>query len=92
MAPPPHSERLNLGIALYGLRVGAATTVLTTGASFLVGCVVSIAGNMGLVHLGEYQPWLPIIGLEYGLVAGVIFGIVAAVVACQSRLRRTPSE
>jgi len=88
---PPYSERLNIRIVLHGLRVGAATTVLTTAVAFLVGVIASTAGNMGLVHLGEYQPWLPIIGLEYGLVAGVIFGIVATVVACRSRLRRRPT-
>jgi hypothetical protein len=26
------------------------------------------------IHLGEYQPWLPLIGLEYGFPLGIVVG------------------
>jgi hypothetical protein len=34
---------------------------------------------MGWIHLGEYQPWLPLIGLEYGFPLGIIIGVIIAV-------------
>jgi hypothetical protein len=31
---------------------------------------------MGLIHLGEHQPWLPLIGLEYGFALGIAIGLI----------------
>jgi hypothetical protein len=72
----PYSTRRKIRIVLYGLAAGAAATVLTSAALFLVGIALAILGNMGWLHLGEYQPWLPIIGLEYGFILGIIIGSV----------------
>jgi hypothetical protein len=55
-----------------GIVLGVA--VLTSAALFLLGVATSLLGNMGWVHLGEYQPWLPLIGLEYGFPLGIIIG------------------
>jgi hypothetical protein len=41
-----------------------------------------------LIHLGEYQPWLPIIGLEYGFFLGIVFGVIVGWKVCASRLRK----
>jgi hypothetical protein len=35
-------------------------------------------GNIGWIHLGEYQPWLPLIGLEYGFPLGIVIGVIVA--------------
>jgi hypothetical protein len=33
---------------------------------------------MGWIHLGEYQPWLPPIGLEYGFPIGIVVGTIVS--------------
>ncbi|MFY9948661.1 MAG: hypothetical protein WA261_20125 [Candidatus Sulfotelmatobacter sp.] len=62
----------NVGIVLAG-------AILTSSALFLLGVVTSLAGNKGWVHLGEYQPWLPLVGLEYGVPLGIIIGVIVAI-------------
>jgi hypothetical protein len=57
----------------------------------LVGLLLSLIGNAGWIHLGEYQPWMPTIGVEYGLVPGIIIGVIVSWKFCWSRLR-TPDE
>jgi hypothetical protein len=52
--------------------------VLTSAALFLLGIATSLLGNMGWIHLGEYQTWLPLIGLEYGFPLGIIIGLIVA--------------
>jgi hypothetical protein len=52
--------------------------VVTSAALFLLGIATSLLGNMGWIHLGEYQPWLPLIGFEYGLPLGIIIGVIVA--------------
>jgi hypothetical protein len=52
--------------------------VLTSAALFLLGVITSLVGNMGWIHLGEYQPWLPLIGLEYGFALGIAIGLIVA--------------
>lgn len=52
--------------------------VLTSAALFVLGVTITLVGNMGWVSLGEYQPWLPLIGLEYGFVLGIAIGVVVA--------------
>ena len=53
--------------------------MLSSAALFLVGVATSLIGNMGWIHLGEYQPWLPLIGLEYGFPLGIIIGVIVVV-------------
>ena len=53
--------------------------MLTSAALLLLGIATSLLGNMGWIHLGEYQPWLPLIGLEYGLPLGIIIGVIVVV-------------
>jgi hypothetical protein len=36
-------------------------------------------GNIGWTHFGEYGPWLPLIGLEYGFPMGIIIGVIVAI-------------
>jgi hypothetical protein len=50
--------------------------LIMSAASFLIGVGFALAGNRGLIHLGEYQPWLPLIGLEYGFVVGLVLGVI----------------
>jgi len=64
-----------IGIVLYGLAVGIGTALGTSAACSVIGIATSeIAQSTGWIHLGEYQPWLPIIGLEYGFFLGLIIG------------------
>ena len=53
--------------------------MLTSATLLLLGIGASLLGNMGWIHLGEYQPWLPLIGLEYGFLLGIIVGVIVAV-------------
>jgi len=53
--------------------------LLTSAALFLLGLIVSLAGNKGWIYLGESLPWLPLIGLEYGFVLGIIIGMIVVV-------------
>ena len=55
-----------------------SAAVLTSAALFLLALItISIAGRMGW-GLGENGPWLPLIGLEYGLLLGVIIGAIVS--------------
>lgn len=92
MRKPAYSNALNFAIILWGVRAGVYALAVTTAASFLVGVLITIAGSARLVHLGEYQPWMPIIGLEYGFVAGIVVGLVVGWMASLSCLRRAPNE
>ena len=60
-----------------GIVLGVA--VLTSATLLLLGVATSLSGNMGWIHVGEYQPWLPLIGLEYGFPIGIILGVIVAV-------------
>jgi hypothetical protein len=41
--------------------------LLTSAACLVLGIAISLtAQSTGWIHLEEHQPWLPIIGLEYG--------------------------
>jgi hypothetical protein len=64
-----------IGIVIYGLAVGLCTALGTSAVLLLLGIAISLfAQSTGWIHLGEYQPWLPMIGLEYGFFLGVILG------------------
>jgi hypothetical protein len=55
-----------------------SAAVLTSAGLFLLGLItISMAGRMGW-GLGEYGPWLPLIGLEYGLLLGIIIGAIVS--------------
>jgi hypothetical protein len=84
----PLSFPQKVGVILYGLVVGACTALVTSAALCLLGVVISLfAQYTGIIHLGEYQPWLPIVGLEYGFFLGIVFGVIVGVKVCASRLR-----
>jgi hypothetical protein len=63
---------IRVGIIVLGV------AVRTSGALFLLGVATTFVGNMGWIHLGEYQPWLPLAGLEYGFILGIIIGVIVA--------------
>jgi hypothetical protein len=92
MRKPPYSPTLTFAIILWGLRAGLYTLVVTTAFSFLCGVVITLAGNAGLVNLGEGQPWVPIGTTWFGFLAGIIFGIVVGSLACLERMRRDLPE
>lgn len=69
-----------------GIVLGGA--VLTAASLFLLGAATSLVGDMGWIHLGENQPWLPLIGLEYGFPLGIIIGAIVA----SKRLRTRPDR
>jgi sterol desaturase/sphingolipid hydroxylase (fatty acid hydroxylase superfamily) len=48
-------------IRILGIALGVG--VLTSVVLFLLGLAASLLGNMGWIHLGEYQPWLPLMGV-----------------------------
>ena len=78
------------GIITYELIAGLSTIVVTAfSAAFLGLCISLFAQYTGLIHLGEYGPWLPIIGAEYGLLPGGVIGVVVCWKVCKSRLRDT---
>ncbi len=76
---------LKFETAIRGAIAIVGTAVLTSAACFAVGIAISLAGNAGWFHLGEYQPWLPLIGLEDGFVLGLVLGVILRV-----RSRRSP--
>ena len=55
-----------------------ATAVLTSAALFLLGLTTVVIAEYIHWGLGEYGPWLPLIGLEYGLFLGIIIGAIAS--------------
>ena len=61
-------------IKTFGIALGMGA--LTSVVLLLLGLGASLLGNMGWIHLAEYQPWLPIAGLEYGFPLGIIIGII----------------
>jgi hypothetical protein len=85
----PQSPLQKIAIVIYGL-VAAVPAAMGTSAVFLVlGIAVSLfAQSTGWIHLGEYQPWLPVIGLEYGFIPGVVIGAFVCWKVWRTRLER----
>lgn len=81
-----------VGAVLSGLVAGMGVALATSAALSLVGVGIAEAGNAGWIHLGEYQPWLPIIGLEQGFLLGLVLGAIVCWRVWRSRLGRAPSE
>jgi hypothetical protein len=78
--------------ALRKVGIILGTAVITSATSFLVGVAFSLAGNKGWIHLGEYQPWLPIIGLEYGFFLGIVLGVIIWKKSDRSRASKRLSQ
>jgi hypothetical protein len=71
----PQSAIQKTGIVIVGLVAGVLAAVGTSAVCLVLGIAISLfAQSTGWIHLGEYQPWLPIIGLEYGFIPGVAIG------------------
>ena len=90
----PLSTPQKIGVIFYGLVVGVGTTFGISAGLFLMGLTVSLfAQYTGFPHLGEYQPWLAIAGLEYGFFLGIPVGAVVAWRVARSRLSdQKPSD
>jgi hypothetical protein len=84
----PLSLPQKVGVILYGSVVAACTALVTSATLCIFGVAISLlAQYTGIIHLGEYQPWLPIAGLEYGFFLGIVLGVIVGVKVCSSRLR-----
>jgi hypothetical protein len=71
----PQSPLQKIGVVFYGLAIGVGTALCTSATFLVLGVTISlIAQSTVWIHLGEYQPWLPIIGLEYGFFLGLVIG------------------
>jgi hypothetical protein len=84
----PLSVPQKIGVVLGGFLVGAATAFVTS----IVGCLLGIAVDWfalhtQLIHLAEYQSWLPVIGLFYGFYIGVVAGLIVWWRFCAKRFR-----
>lgn len=76
-----------IGIVIYGLAAGLCTAFGTSAVLLALGIAISLfAQSTGWIHLGEYQPWLPLIGLEYGFFLGIVIGAFVCWKVCRSRL------
>jgi len=84
----PYSAPQKLGIIIRGLAAGVGTAILTSACLFLIGLGLSLMGNAGWIHLGESQPWLPIAGLEYGFLFGLVIGAIVCWKVWRSQLHR----
>jgi hypothetical protein len=82
----PRSAFQKIGIVIYGLAVGVGTALSISAAFLVLGSVISLfAQSTGWIHLGEYQPWLPIMGAEYGLFIGLVLGALVCWKVWRSR-------
>jgi hypothetical protein len=73
----PQSVLQKIGIVIYGVAVGLGTALGTSAAFLVLGIAISLfAQSTRWIRLGEYQPWLPIIGMEYGFFLGLIIGAI----------------
>ncbi len=89
----PLSAPQKIGIILSGLAVAACVPVGTSAAFGLLRIgITEFAQSTGRIHLGEYQPWLPIIGLEQGFLLGVVLGAIISRKVIKARLRGTPTQ
>lgn len=66
------------------LSIILAAAILTSAALFLLGLATTLLAGYAGWGLGEYGPWLPLIGLEYGLALGIVIGVLV------SRKKRQP--
>jgi hypothetical protein len=53
-----------IGIVFYGVAAGLCTALGTSAVLTVIGVAISLfAQSTGWIHLGVYQPWLPLAGL-----------------------------
>jgi hypothetical protein len=78
MCPIPLTTPQKVGIMVWGFLAFTCTAMGASAGCFVIGMGITLAGRRGWVHLGEYQPWLPIIGLEQGLLLGLVVGAIVA--------------
>jgi uncharacterized membrane protein len=82
----PLSIQQKVGVIILGFFAGAATAVAASVVGCLIGIAIALCGRNGLFSLGEYQGWLPLIGMSYGFYAGVIIGLIVCWRFCTKRL------
>lgn len=88
----PLSVPQKIGVVLYGFAAGLAAAIGTSIAGCLMGVVLAlIDDNIGLIHLGEARPWMPITGLFYGFYIGIVVGLIVWWRVCASRFRKEAS-
>lgn len=83
----PLSIQQKIGVVILGLFAGAATAVATSVVGCLIGIAIALCGRYGLYSLGEYQGWLPLMGLLYGFYAGIVIGLIVWWRFCIRRFR-----
>jgi len=74
--------------AMHKLGIILGTGVLTSAASLLVALGALFGANKGWFQLGKYGPWLPLIGLEYGFLLGIVIGVII----CKMKSRSHPDR
>jgi hypothetical protein len=85
----PQTPNQKFGVIMCGLFAGVSAAVGTAAGFLVLGIAISLfADSTGSIHLGEYQSWLPVIGLEYGFVPGIIIGAFVCWKVCRTRLER----
>jgi hypothetical protein len=78
--------------ALHKLGIILAAGVLTSATSLLVALAAWFGANKGWFQLGEYGPWLPLIGLEYGFLLGIVIGVIICKIKSGSRPDRAATK
>jgi len=87
MGTSPQNALQKIGIIIYGLAAGVGAALGTSAAFLVLGIAISlIVQSTGWIHLGEYQPWLPIIGLEYGFFLALVIGAFVSWKVWRTRL------
>lgn len=72
--------------ALRKVGIVLGTAVLTSAASLLVALAAEAGAFEGWFQLGEYGPWLPLMGLEYGFLLGIVLGVIICKRKSRSRV------
>ena len=86
----PLSTPQKIGVIAYGLAAGVCTALATSVVLGLLGTMVAL--------FAEYtrwiysQPWLPLIGLEYGFLLGIVLGVIVCRKVIKARMGTTPTQ
>ena len=75
------------------LRIGsrrAGVALATSAALGLLGLMVALFADY--TRWIYSQPWLPLIGLEYGFLLGIVFDAIVCWKVIRSRLRGAPTQ
>ena len=77
-----------IGIVIYGLAAGLGTAFAFSIGLLVLGTASSLtAQSTRWFYLGDYHPWLPLIGLEYGFFLGLIIGAFICWKVWQARFK-----